>query len=279
METFSALLAICAGNSPVPGEFPTQRPVTRSFDVFFDLRLNKRLSKQSWGWWLETLSRPLLRHRNGLWRHSHNVKHPWMKGVCLSFSQQSIRDDAMIWKRFLHHWPFVRGIHRWPLWFPNKWPVMWSFDYSTTVSQNKSLNKRSSLGWFETPCGSRDGIMMWSMNSSYKVNLCIYDLFHGIHNCTPLLTSRFLYSISSILTSVKCLETNHDDVIKWKHFPRYWPFVRGIHRSPVNSQHKGQWRGALMFSLICACINGWVSNREAGDLRRYRAHYDVIVMG
>ena len=49
---------------------------------------------------------------------------------------------------------------------------------------------------------------------------------------------------------------NHDDVIKWKHFPRYWPFVQGIHRSPVNSPHKGQWRGALMFSLICAWING-----------------------
>ena len=64
METFSALLAICAGNSPVPGEFPTQRPVTRSFDLFFDLRQNKRLSKQSWGWWLETLSRPLWCHRN-----------------------------------------------------------------------------------------------------------------------------------------------------------------------------------------------------------------------
>ena len=67
METFSALLAICAGNSPVPGEFPTQKPVTRSFDVFFDLRLNKRLSKQSWGWWFETLSRPLWRHRNVKW--------------------------------------------------------------------------------------------------------------------------------------------------------------------------------------------------------------------
>ena len=64
METFSALLAICAENSPVPGEFPTQRPVTRSFDVFFDLRLNKRLSKQSWGWWFETLSCPFWRHRN-----------------------------------------------------------------------------------------------------------------------------------------------------------------------------------------------------------------------
>ena len=70
----------------------------------------------------------------------------------------------------------------------------------------------------------------------------------------------------------------HDDVIKWKHFPRNCPFVRGIHRSPVNSPHKGQWRGALMFSLICVWINDWVNNREAGDLRRYRAHYDVIVM-
>ena len=65
METFSALLAICAGNSPVPGEFPTQRPVTQSFDVFSDLRLNKWLSKQSWGWWFETLSRPLWRHCDG----------------------------------------------------------------------------------------------------------------------------------------------------------------------------------------------------------------------
>ena len=69
----------------------------------------------------------------------------------------------------------------------------------------------------------------------------------------------------------------HDDVIKW-HFPRYWPFVRGIHRSPMNSSHKGQWRGALMFSLICDRINIWINNREAGDLRRKRSHYDVIIM-
>ena len=60
----SALLAICAENSPVPGEFPAQRPVTRSFDVFFNLRLNKRLRKQPWGWWFETLSCPLWRHCN-----------------------------------------------------------------------------------------------------------------------------------------------------------------------------------------------------------------------
>ena len=63
-SSFSALLAICAGNSPVPGEFPTQRPMTRSFDVFFYLRPNKRLSKQWWGWWFETPSCPLWCHCN-----------------------------------------------------------------------------------------------------------------------------------------------------------------------------------------------------------------------
>ena len=71
---------------------------------------------------------------------------------------------------------------------------------------------------------------------------------------------------------------SHDDVIKWKHFPRYWPFVRGIPRLSVNSPIKGQRRAALMFSLICVGINGWVNNRGAGNLRRHRAHYDVIVM-
>ena len=70
----------------------------------------------------------------------------------------------------------------------------------------------------------------------------------------------------------------HDDIIKWNYFPRYWTFVRGIHRSPVNSPHKGQWRGALMFYLICGWINGWANNCQAGDLRRYCGHYDVTVM-
>ena len=70
----------------------------------------------------------------------------------------------------------------------------------------------------------------------------------------------------------------HDDVIKWKHFPRYWPFVRGIHWWRVDPPHKGQWRGALMFSLICVWTNGWANNRDAGDLRHHRAHYDATVI-
>ena len=74
------------------------------------------------------------------------------------------------------------------------------------------------------------------------------------------------------------LKPDNDDVIKWKHFPSYWPFVWGIHRSPVNSLHKGQWRRPLMFSLVCAWINGWINNGEAGDLRHHRAHSDVTVI-
>ena len=87
----------------------------------------------------------------------------------------------------------------------------------------------------------------------------------------PLLTGRILSRRASNAES-------HGDVIKWKHFPRYLPFVRGIRRSPVNSPHKGQWREALMFSLICAWVNGWVNNREAGNLRHHRAHFDVTAM-
>ena len=68
----------------------------------------------------------------------------------------------------------------------------------------------------------------------------------------------------------------HDDVIKWEHFPHYWPFARGTHRSAVNSPLKNQW--ALMFSLICAWRKGWVNNRNAVDLRCHRAHYNVTVM-
>ena len=86
METFSALLALCAGNSPASGEFPTQRSVTRGFDVFLHMCLNKRLRKQSWGWWFETLSRPLRRHCNDM--------------TCLS-----VHDETCIsWMIFINTW-------------------------------------------------------------------------------------------------------------------------------------------------------------------------------
>ena len=108
IETFSALLALCAGNSPVTGEFPLQRPVTRSFGVFFDLRLNERLSKQSWGWWFETHSRPI-------WHHSNDI-------VIVSDShhkEQVLQEpfpchDAIIWCALapnLHHAQTVKTNH------------------------------------------------------------------------------------------------------------------------------------------------------------------------
>ena len=112
METFSVLLAICAGNSPVPGEFPTQRPVTLSFDVYFDLRLNKRLSKQSQGWWFETLLCPFWLHSNELWRHQ----------------------NGNIFR--------VTG----PLWGASNA----SIDISCDVCFSKRFNKYLSCRWFET---------------------------------------------------------------------------------------------------------------------------------
>ena len=90
---------------------------------------------------------------------------------------------------------------------------------------------------------------------------------------------KYVKPVSHILCCHSCYRQNHhDDVNKWKHFPRDWPFVRGIPRWSVNSPQIGQWRLALMFSLIYAWINTRVNHREAGGLRRYRDHYDVTVM-
>ena len=101
---------------------------------------------------------------------------------------------------------------------------------------------------------------MYELLQNKAQNMCIYDKIYLRNNPDEKMFNH------------------HDDVIKWKHFAHYGPSVWGIHRSPVNSLHKGQWRRALMFSLICVWINGWVNNRKAGDLRRYRTHYDVTVM-
>ena len=155
MEAFSALLAICAGNSPVPGEFSAQRPVTRSFDVFFDLRLNKRLSKQSRDWWFEMPAWSLWRHRNDyteceLWRHngrdgvSNHQPHDYLlirifrrrskktsklrvTGLCAvnspvtgEFTAQraSNAENVSIWWRHHRTWHSIM-----PISSTNKWPL------------------------------------------------------------------------------------------------------------------------------------------------------------
>ena len=149
---------------------------------------------------------------------------------------------------------FVQGIHRWPVNSPHKGPLT-----------------RKMLPF--------DDVIMFAIQDGNDV---VNDTFKSISPIAKHLTSSkpFAGNVGELLNDViwhgntSC----HDDVIKRKHFSRYWLFVRGIHRSPVNSPYKGQWRGALIFSMICAWINGWVNNREAGDLRRHRAHYDDIVM-
>ena len=128
METFSALLAICAGNSPISGEFPAQRPVTRSFGVFFDLRLNERLSKHSWGWWLETPSCPLWRQSNaiGITNHmtnlvdSHSVNPDCVMRYCSVYICQGFKYSLFTMSissraAFIQTLCFVFSTKSWPL--------------------------------------------------------------------------------------------------------------------------------------------------------------------
>ena len=137
METFSALLALCAGNSPVTGEFPSQRPVTRSFNVFFDLHLDKRLSKQSWDWWFETPSSLLWRHCHGLCVRVDCVR-VWIVCACgyhvitvtskwAQWRLKSQGSDYLLNRQRKQQssasLAFVRGIHRWPVDSPHKGPI------------------------------------------------------------------------------------------------------------------------------------------------------------
>ena len=122
------------------------------------------------------------------------------------------------------------------------WNLLYLGLYFTESCPNCTINNVSSDDWFR-----------WWLAVGQTTSHYLNQLWHGF-------------------------PTHHDDVIKWKRFPRYWPFVRGIHRFPVNFPHKGQCRRVLIFPWICVWINDWVNNREAGDLRRYRAYYDVTLM-
>ena len=137
---------------------------------------------------------------------------------------------------------FVRGIHRGPVNSLHKWQVtrkMFPFDdVIMFVLVSVKSMPRTSLNM-----NHRTGKLCWKQ-----------------YLCTGFLWPRY------------------DDVMKWKHIPRYWPFVRGIHRSLVDSPHKGRWRGTSLFSLICAWTSGRLNTRDAVHLRRHRAHYGVIVM-
>ena len=119
---------------------------------------------------------------------------------------------------------------------------------------------------------------------AWKRVLLLLELCHG----NPTITSDFSTQ-RKVWCFLCCLHRKNnaiysrvsvDMMTSWNGniFLRYWPFMWGIHRSPVNFPHKVQWCGALMVSLICAPINAWVNNLGAGDLRRHRARYSVVVM-
>ena len=193
-ENIFRVTGLCEGNPPFTSGFPSQRPVTWSFGVFFDVRLNKRLSKQSRCWWFET---------------------PW--------------------RSFWHH----GNVHP-RFWITLSCPPKWYRNIGSAETWKKTCP------FFSVSTVSSDG-------------------YHKHCNTWPNAVRQQV---------INC----HNDVIKWKYFPRYYPFVRGIHRWPVNSPHKGQWGGALVCSSICDWTNDWANNRDVGDLRRHCAHYDVTVM-
>ena len=148
METVSTLLAICAGNSPLTGEFPAQSPVTQSFDVFFDLRLNKRLSKQPRGWWFEKPSRPLWRHCNVYFTQ---FVYTQCKVLHVPYAMSSLTGsdhvEARTWWR--HQMEIFSALLAFGE-FPAQRPVRRSFGVFFDLCLNKRLIKQSWGWWFET---------------------------------------------------------------------------------------------------------------------------------
>ena len=220
METFSALLFFCAGNSSVAGEFPAQRPMNQ--------RLNQQLSKQWRRRWFKTSSRSLWRHYNAS-KLGHDME---TLSALLALCEGNLP----------HKGPVIRNIDVFIVVKPNnllriiELPVVWKprCSYYVPVMNNWSFSElpRSLVELSSMP------IFPWNPARCRCYGFC------GLWRLAEDRSASGKWTMAD-----RCV--HHNDVIKLKHFPRYWPFVRGIHRWPVNSPHKGQWHGALMFSLIC----------------------------
>ena len=200
---------------------------------------------------------------------------------------------------FPRHWP-LWGVFTGARWIPRT-KGLWCFLWSAPEPEVEQWRCR----WFETPSRSlwrHCNVFFFVMSPEYLSPLLLkrfvtYSLEDDNkliqQKRVPLLLQYFFSELwctsrgfvasqykkrcnfRKFLTTLIKL---HDDVIRRKLFPRYWPFVRGIRRPLVNSPHKGQWHGALMFSSICAWTNDWIKNRDAGDLRHHHAHYDVTIL-
>ena len=180
----------------------------------------------------------------------------------------------MEWLGTAWHVPFQRIYWSVIYQFCIQWEWIQSFDFCYVAIQCHNASYYIAYKWWS--------IMVIRLNKQRDtirwITISRYAFYHIIMQKFIALPSMSIPQTVQIHCSMRGSgkREGHDDVIKWKHFPRYWPFVRVIHRWPRNSPHKGQWRGALMFSLVCAWKkNDWGNNRETGDLRRHRAHHDV----
>ena len=174
------------------------------------------------------------------------------------------------------------------------------FRNSLLIKKIMGIAKLSTVEWFQHLMQRKAALqlfylsysvqtfkMIWQMSKKLWVNdisrnLSLRWVSKGsyLQQCPPSPPTEITWCCDSISRNQMVTEWwLHDDVIEWKHFPHYWPFVRGIHQSPVNSPQKGEWHRALMVSLICAWTKGWANHREAGDFRCHCAHYDFTVMG
>ena len=187
METFSALLALCAGNSPVPGEFTAQRPVTRSFDVFFDLRPNKRLSKHSQGWWFETLSSPLWRHRNGIFPNVYPTFGCLFWYCALKFY---VNIMGAIFKQHTSHMINVmfRSVHR-------TWADVWPWVLIPIID-----DKRFMAGARYYDCFGN----CWMAISSRDLLLSNHSLFLILRILIHLIFGNFLWFMNTYIVEPLC---------------------------------------------------------------------------
>ena len=173
-------------------------------------------------------------------------------------------------------------------------PIIWTNAGILLIGPLGKNFSEFSIQIYEFSLKNAFGTVTWKMAATFSRPQCVKKIFtlrikfhSGWFLIFQLTTVRhwFMWWFCTKKAPSHCLKQVMTGLTVWswwlhqmETFPHYWPFVRGIHWSPVNSPHKGQWRRALMFSLICVWINGWVNNREAGDLRRYCAHYDITLM-
>ena len=226
-----------SGNSPVTAEFPAQRTVTRSFDVFFDLRLNKRLSKQSWGWWFETPSPSLWRHcnvyRQLLW--------PEAPAPCLTRWRH---DTLSVLLAFCEGNPLVTG----------ELPTQTCKRLQCFIgTPNKLFNKQS-----------------WCSCHRNVVNLCNKD--HPLSAIGQQVTHKRPRNISLSLNWLSLMMTSSNRNI-FRVIGLLCGEITGHRWIPLTKASNAE-----LWGFLWSAINDWENNRDAGDLRRHRAHYDVIVM-